>query len=234
MTRKAKSATVKKDAFVINERFELTEKHSEIVTSILDRNNKLIFIDGPAGTAKTYCAVLAAIKLIQRKSFGEILYLRSIAESSPQKLGSLPGEVHEKIGPFGTPFIEKLEEMITPATINKLGTEGILDVQPLNYLRGTTFNNKIVLLDEAQNAELDQLIIVLTRLGEHGKLIVIGDSLQVDIKDKKSYGKLVDKFNSEDCRENGIVSFRLGEEDIKRSKILRFIVRKLEELKHNN
>ena len=230
MSRK-KSAAVKKDAFTITEKFELTENHKTIVENILDRRNKLIFIDGPAGTAKTYCAVLAAIKLIQRKSFHEILYLRSIAESSPQKLGSLPGEVHEKIGPFGTPFIEKLEEMITPATINKLGTEGVLDVQPLNYLRGTTFNDKIVILDEAQNAELDQLIVVLTRLGEHGKLIVIGDSLQVDIKDKKSYGRLVEKFNSEDCKESGIQSFRLGEEDIKRSKILRFIVRKLEELK---
>ena len=68
---------------------------------ILNRDNKLIFIDGPAGTAKTYCAVLAALKLLQRKSFKSILYLRSIAECSTQKLGALPGELHEKIGPFG-------------------------------------------------------------------------------------------------------------------------------------
>ena len=90
-----------------------------------------------------------------------------------------------------------------------------------------------MLLDEAQNAELDQLIIVLTRLGEHGKLVVIGDSNQVDIRDKKSYGNIVAKFNSEDCKSNGIQSFTLTDEDIKRSKILKFIVGKLQELKSN-
>jgi phosphate starvation-inducible PhoH-like protein len=100
-------------------------------------------------------------------------------------------------------------------------------------LRGTTFHDKIVLLDEAQNAELDQLIIVLTRLGEHGKLVVIGDSNQVDIRDKKSYGNVVAKFNSEECKSVGIQSFTLTEDDIKRSKILKFIVGKLNELKSN-
>jgi len=159
--------------------------------------------------------------------------LRSIAECSTQKLGALPGELHEKIGPFGAPFIEKLSEMVSEATITKLASESSLDIQPLNFLRGTTFHDKVVILDEAQNAELDQLIIVLTRLGEHGKLIVIGDSNQVDIRDKKSYANVVSKFNSEDCKNIGIHSFTLTEDDIKRSKILKFIVSKLQELKTN-
>ena len=219
--------------FNVADKFELSENHKRIVDAILDRDNKLIFIDGPAGSAKTYCAVLAALKLVQRKSFKSILYLRSIAECSSQKLGSLPGELHEKIGPFGAPFLEKRSEMISEAAITKLASESALDIQPLNFLRGTTFHDKIVLLDEAQNAELDQLIIVLTRLGEHGKLVVIGDSNQVDIRDKKSYGNVVAKFNSDDCKSVGIQSFTLTEDDIKRSKILKFIVGKLNEIKSN-
>lgn len=222
-----------KKEFNINEKYELSENHKKIVDAILDRDNKLIFIDGPAGTAKTYCAVLSALKLLQRKSFKSILYLRSIAECSTQKLGALPGELHEKIGPFGAPFLEKLSELISESSITKLASESALDIQPLNFLRGTTFHDKIVILDEAQNAELDQLIIVLTRLGEHGKLVVIGDSQQVDIRDKKSYGSVVNKFNSEECRSIGIQSFTLTDADIKRSKILRFIVSKLQELKTN-
>ena len=220
-------------AFNIIEKFELSENHKQIVEAILNRDNKLIFIDGPAGTAKTYCAVLGALKLLQRKSFKSILYLRSIAECSTQKLGALPGELHEKIGPFGAPFIEKLSEMVSESTITKLASESSLDIQPLNFLRGTTFHDKVVILDEAQNAELDQLIIVLTRLGEHGKLVVIGDSNQVDIRDKKSYANVVSKFNSEDCKNIGIHSFTLTEDDIKRSKILKFIVSRLQELKTN-
>jgi len=215
----------------IKQKFELTEKHKQFISLVTDRNNKLIFCNGPAGTAKTYCTVYAALQLLERKSFKQILYLRSIVECSDKSLGALPGELYDKIAPFAAPFMEKLAELTTPATVNGLSEKGMIDVQPINFLRGTTFHDKIVILDEAQNITIDQFYIIISRLGEHGKLILLGDTDQIDIKDKRSYATVVNTFDSEECREKGISVFNFTEEDIKRSQLLRFIIGKIKEAK---
>jgi phosphate starvation-inducible PhoH-like protein len=217
--------------FKIRNNFELSENHKNLVQTVADRANKLIFVNGPAGTAKTYCTVLAALQLLERKSFKSILYLRSIAECADKSIGSLPGELADKIAPFGQPFLEKLNELISQAIINQISEAGMIDVQPLNFLRGTTFHDKIVIVDEAQNITIDQLYIIISRLGEHGKIVLLGDCDQIDIKDKKGYETVFKTFDAPDCAAVGIKCIRLTEDDIKRSKLLRFIMGKLKEAK---
>lgn len=218
----------KKTTLDVREAFELSQKHTDVLHSVLDRNNKLIFIDGPAGTCKTYIAVMSALKLMQRKSFKKMLYLRSIAESSSKMFGTLPGTIDEKMAPFATPLYEKLDELLTPQITLELIQKKIIEIQPLNFLRGVTFHDTVVILDEAQNATIDQMLTVITRLGEHGKLIVIGDTKQSDIKDKTGYRNVFETFNNIESHELGIISIQFDVNDIKRSNLLRFIIEKLE------
>lgn len=181
-------------------------------------------------THNTYLAVLAALELLQLKSIDNIVYIRSIVESASRSMGSLPGELQDKFMPWALPLIEKLDELVGPVSRTELLKSDVVKCLPVNFVRGLTFRNSLVIVDEAQNLTHTELVAILTRFGENTKYVVIGDTRQSDIYNKSGYLGILNLFNDEQSQDKGIHVFKFGESEIVRSKILKFIVQKLETL----
>jgi phosphate starvation-inducible PhoH-like protein len=168
--------------------------------------------------------------MLKEKKIDEIVYIRSIVESATRKLGSLPGEVDDKFKPWSIPLIEKCDELVGKQITTMLFESNYLKSIPVNFLRGATFTNNVVIVDEAQNLEHSELVTILTRFGKNCKLFIIGDSLQSDIQ-KSGFEKIMRAFDTDESNKNGIHAFHFTEEDITRSKLLKFIVKIIASIK---
>jgi phosphate starvation-inducible PhoH-like protein len=205
----------------------LTKKQKEFLNIALDKNTKLVFVSGPAGSSKTYLAVLGALQLLQKGQIDNIIYIRSIVESASRSMGSLPGELQEKFHPWSLPLLEKLDEIIGKPAASDLMKNDFIQCLPVNFVRGLTFRNSLVIVDESQNLTKAELTAILTRFGEHTKYVIIGDSLQSDINGRSGYNPVLAAFNHETCEQNGIHVFQFSENEIVRSEILKLIVKRL-------
>jgi len=210
----------------IDER-SLTPKQIELLNLLQNKKTKLVFISGPAGTSKTYTSILAGLNLLNQKRVSEIVYVRSIVESSDSKLGFLPGEMDEKMSPYIQPLIDKLEELVPKHDIDKLKKEERIHGFPINFLRGLSWNAKCIVADEAQNMSKKELTTLVTRVGEFSKLFICGDPDQSDINGKSGFVPMMNIFDDEESRNNGIYVFKFDEEDIVRSGLVKFILKKL-------
>ena len=209
-----------------------TDKQKAVIELILNKNTKIIFLNGPAGCSKSLLAVYCALKMLAVKKISEIIYIRSIIESATRSLGSLPGESDNKFKPFSIPLIDKLEELARSHDIKKLLEEERVKPTPVNYLRGTSFNVNCIIADEMQNAVFSELQTIMTRLGQFSKLIICGDPSQSDLPPGKSgFLEIFTEFNNEEARERGIYCVEFTEDDIMRSEICKYIVKKFTELK---
>ncbi len=210
--------------------FKFTPKQTQLLGMILDPENKIIFISGAAGTSKTYMALYGAIEMMSEDADKQLIYIRSIIESADKGLGSLPGDIAEKFDPFLMPLYDKLEEIVAPQDVAHLKAVGRIAALPINFLRGASWTNKIIIADESQNFSPKELITLITRIGEGSKIIICGDAMQSDIgKLKSGFMPMVNTFNDEESKQRGIQTFVFTREDIVRSEILKFIVKKLEE-----
>ena len=147
----------------------------------------LTFGVGPAGTGKTYLAVAKAVQSLQSREVSRIILTRPAVEAG-ERLGFLPGTLSEKIDPYLRPLYDALHDMLDPATIPRLMTEGTIEVAPLAYMRGRTLNDAFVILDEAQNTSSEQMKMFLTRLGFGSQMVVTGDITQVDLPASSTSG----------------------------------------------
>ncbi len=210
--------------------FRFTPKQVQLLGMLLDPENKIIFISGAAGTSKTYMALYGAVEMMSEDPEKQLIYIRSIIESADKGLGSLPGDIAEKFDPFLMPLYDKLEEIVLPQDVANLKSTGRISAVPINFLRGASWNNKIIVADEAQNFSAKELITLITRIGEGSKIIICGDTMQSDIgKLKSGFSPMMNTFNDEESKQKGIQTFVFTKEDIVRSEILKFIVKKLEE-----
>lgn len=214
--------------------FNLNDTHKSFKALATRYNTKMLFADGPAGTAKTYLAVLAAIELLKKGAVDSITYIRSVVESASQKMGSLPGEVDDKFLPWSMPMIEKLDEIVGVPTRKNLMTRQLVECVPVNFVRGLTFHDTVVIVDEAQNLTTSELVTILTRFGENSKYFVVGDTNQSDINGKSGFGPIFNCFVDRDgdtaCEEQGVFTFKFTDDDIVRSEVLKFIVNRLDKL----
>ena len=206
----------------------LTEKQTQLLKIIFDNDSKIIFISGPAGTSKTYVAIYGALQLYNMNNERGITYVRTIAESGEKSLGALPGEMAEKINPYMMPMNEKLDELLIPGQASALKEKDIIKGMPINYLRGASWRDEIVIADESQNFTFKELTTLMTRLGEGSKLIICGDPMQSDINGKSGFADMYSIFNDEESKEKGIHTFHFGAEDIKRSEILKYVIQKIQ------
>jgi len=213
---------------IIRQRPDLTNKQKEFLKLALDNNTKIMFISGPSGSSKSFLATLAVLELMNLKKVSDLVYIRSIVESSDNKMGYLPGSAEEKLTPYLEPLMEKLDELLFAADINVLLKEKRIDGKPTGFLRGLSWNAKGIIMDEAQNSTFKELTTLLTRVGHFSKLFVCGDPMQSDINGKSGFEKMCNIFSDQESREKGIHVFYLTEEDIVRSEIVKFIVKKLE------
>lgn len=213
----------------VKTRSDLTPRQKQLIDLIMAKDSRLLFIDGPAGTSKTFLAVYCGLLLLQAHKVSDILYVRSIAESASKSLGSLPGDQNEKLNPFLMPLYDKLDELLSRADVDKLTKDERVSGTPINYLRGASFNARFVIADESQNLDMKELTTLVTRLGEFSKMVIAGDKDQSDINGRSGFSKFYDLFNDEESRSKGIHCFAFTKDDIVRSGILRYIVGRLEQ-----
>lgn len=147
--------------------------------------NTITFGIGPAGTGKTYLAVAKAVNALYAKQISRIILTRPAVEAG-ERLGFLPGTLSEKIDPYLRPLFDALQEMLEPEILTKLMESGVVEVAPLAYMRGRTLNDSFIILDEAQNTTGEQMKMFLTRLGFNSKMVITGDTTQVDLPGGKS------------------------------------------------
>lgn len=154
-------------------------KQEELVEYLNDESNRIIFSVGPAGTGKTLLVTLTAIRELKRKTISRIIISRP-AVSLEEDHGFLPGDLNKKMDPWVRPIMDILEEYYHPKEIQAMIAERVLELSPLSYLRGRTFKNAIIILDEAQLTTPNQLKAFLTRIGEGSRLFITGDLRQAD------------------------------------------------------
>jgi phosphate starvation-inducible PhoH-like protein len=198
-----------------------TENQGKLRESI--RSNEITIVSGLPGTGKTYIACAEALKLIKSKpKYKKILLVKSITQLRGEELGSLPGDLNEKFDPYLGSFIDNFEKIIGESLTRKLRELGIINIQPLAFVRGRSIDNTVIIVDEAQNISIDNMRTLMTRIGDNSKMIILGDVKQKDLRNKKesSLEVIIDRFNNMD--NFGCVELR-DPEDVVRNPIIKII-----------
>ena len=151
------------------------------------KDNVITLGIGPAGTGKTYLAVAAAVAAFRAKEINRIILTRPAVEAG-ERLGFLPGDLQSKVDPYLRPLYDALFDMLGAETYNKYLERGNIEVAPLAYMRGRTLDDSFIILDEAQNTSREQMKMFLTRLGFGSKIVITGDTTQIDLPADKTSG----------------------------------------------
>ncbi len=181
----------------------------------------LIFAEGSAGSGKTFLAIALAVKALKMKQVRKIILSRPAVEAG-EKLGFLPGEMKDKLDPYLQPLYDALGELIPNLKLKEMIDTGIIEIAPLAFMRGRTLNNAVVILDEAQNTSSPQMKMFLTRLGFNSKMIVTGDSMQVDLPKgvKSGLRDAIERLS----KVEDIAMIHFNKEDIVRHSLVQAIV----------
>jgi phosphate starvation-inducible PhoH-like protein len=184
-------------------------------------NNDIIFSYGPAGTGKTFLAVAYSISELLNKNIKKIVLTRPVVEAG-ESLGFLPGDFIQKINPYLLPLFDSIVNITSTEMYQKLSEQNLIEIAPIAYMRGRTFENSIVILDEGQNTTYTQRKLFLTRLGEGAKLIITGDITQIDLPRNVKSG-MVEALN---ILKNidGISIVQFSENDVIRHPLVKKIV----------
>jgi phosphate starvation-inducible PhoH-like protein len=192
----------------------LTDKQNLLYKGI--RNNILTVVHGPAGTSKTYTTCYTALALLADKKVERVIITKPIQESG-ENLGFLPGSMEDKLHPYKQSYYTTFSKIIGKAATDMLFSTEEIVFEPLAYMRGSTYDDCIMLLDECQNASVKQLMLWITRLGKDSKAVMMGDTSQYDVRKKDSgyndFIKMVDGMQD-------LNLFEFSNEDIVRNKFL--------------
>jgi phosphate starvation-inducible PhoH-like protein len=181
----------------------------------------LVFCSGPAGTGKTYLAVAAAVTMLKRSEVRKLVLVRPAVEAG-ERLGFLPGDLQEKVNPYLRPLFDALHDMMSFEQVQRYIQSDIIEIVPLAFMRGRTLNDAAIILDEAQNTTVNQMLMFLTRMGNGSKMIVTGDTSQIDLDNETESG-LIDAARRLH-KVPGIAFLTLGRQDIVRHDLVQKIV----------
>jgi phosphate starvation-inducible protein PhoH and related proteins len=188
----------------------------------LVNNNKITIVAGPAGTGKTYLACAQALKLLKNDDrFKKIILVKSVTVLEGEEVGFLKGDLKEKMLPFTISFLDNFHKIIGEALTQIMVDQGYIEVLPLAFIRGRSIDNAIIIVDEAQNITLKNMRSTMTRIGTDTKMIITGDTKQIDMKNPKlsSLDTVVKLFG--DKSDIGTMNFEIS--DIVRDPIVKLI-----------
>ena len=201
------------------------KKYFELLNS-----KDIVFANGPAGTGKTFLAVAKAVASLQQGFVKKIILSRPAVEAG-EKLGFLPGDLKEKVDPFLRPIYDALYDMIPYDQVEKKIVNNIIEIAPIAFMRGRTLEDCFIILDEAQNTTKIQMKMFLTRLGKNSKMVVVGDTTQIDLVSKADSG-LIDASKKLDNIED-IGFIQLDQKDVVRHEVVRKIINAYEQNNRN-
>ena len=184
--------------------------------------NDMLFAIGPAGTGKTYTAVAIAVKALKDKEVKRIIFTRPAVEAG-ENLGFLPGDLKEKLDPYMQPIYDALFDMIPIEKLNDYVENGTIQIAPLAFMRGRTLDKAFVILDEGQNATVQQMKMFLTRMGMSAKFIITGDETQVDLPKHQQSGLIHAKNTLQGIKEISFIT--LDSKDVIRHKLVTQIIK---------
>ncbi len=187
--------------------------------------NTLVFGIGPAGTGKTYLAVMMALKKLKEGSVSRVILTRPAVEAG-EKLGFLPGDLKEKVDPYLRPLYDAMYEVLGVKKVTELIEKGVVEIAPLAYMRGRTLDNAFVILDEAQNTTTAQIKLFLTRLGFGSTMVVNGDITQSDLPEKVLSGLVKASYILKNV--NSIYIHYFSEIDVVRHPLVQTIIKRFE------
>lgn len=185
------------------------------------RTHDLVFCGGPAGSGKTYLAVAMAIHALRRELVRKIVLVRPAVEAG-EKLGFLPGDMFAKVNPYLRPLLDALGDLLDFDTVQRYLERDVVEILPMAFMRGRTLNHTFIILDEAQNTTVTQMKMFLTRMGNYSKIVVTGDTTQIDLPESVPSG-LIDALQRLE-QVPGVAVSRLSGEDIVRHPLVRRIV----------
>ena len=201
-----------------------TQGQARYIQSI--REHDITFAIGPAGTGKTYLAVAVAVEALKHHQIRKIVLVRPAVEAG-ESLGFLPGDLHAKINPYLRPLLDALHEMIDYDQMKRYMEQDVIEVVPLAYMRGRTLNEAFIILDEAQNTTIAQMKMFLTRMGQGSKIVISGDTTQIDLPRPSASGLIDALGRLRDIA--GVNIVQLHKSDIVRHRLVQDIVRAYEE-----
>lgn len=181
----------------------------------------IVFGIGPAGTGKTYLAVVLAVAALKEGKAKRIILTRPAVEAG-ESLGFLPGDLQEKVDPYLRPLYDALYDVMGPEQTAKALERGLIEIAPLAYMRGRTLDDAFIILDEAQNSTAEQMKMFLTRLGFGSKMVITGDVTQIDLPRGKKSGLVEARMILDGIKEIGFVIF--GEQDVVRHSLVQKII----------
>ena len=187
----------------------------------LSYDKDMVFAIGPAGTGKTYTAVALAVRALKNKEVKRIILTRPAVEAG-ENLGFLPGDMKDKLDPYMQPLYDALNDMIPSEKLKAFIEERVIQIAPLAFMRGRTLDNAFVILDEAQNTTVQQMKMLLTRMGRSAKFVVTGDMTQIDLPNRQKSGLSHSLDLLKDVPEIGMVY--LDQKDVIRNKLVMKII----------
>jgi len=209
-------------------KIQLRQNQRKYVDTIT--KNDITFCYGPAGTSKTFTACYTALQMLQNKEIKEVVLCKPIQEAG-EKLGHLPGDIHDKVDPYMKSYKSNIEKIIGVELTKTLFDKKVIRFEPLAYMRGDTFDDALMILDEAQNATYKQLMLFVTRMGRDSKVVVTGDVSQADIQESQvSLPGFIELMEGV----KGIDVHTFKESDIVRAKILQEVVARYDRWKIQN
>jgi len=206
-----------------------SEKQKNYVRAL--KESEIIISAGPAGTGKTFLAVVVALTMLLEKKIERIILSRPAVEAG-ERLGFLPGDMREKVDPYLRPLYDSLYDLLDFEKIQKKIEVGDIEIAPLAFMRGRTLKNSFAILDEAQNATDTQIKMFLTRIGENSKIVINGDPSQIDLPNKTLSGLNRSKKILGHLKEISVVDF--DHTDVVRHPLVSKIVEAYSDKKLNN